>query len=151
MRACSSIPVPVKHVLPQTLQDSPRRLNFRETAQKLSRQIYRHDLYRSYLVKLERSVLRQETTENLKMPRLRPKLVRSRDRLKPGLGEVEILSLPKLPFGMHKSYNADPGFVRRHFAPRNPQKIDKSAKHRPHGDASFLRPKILSEIGRAHV
>ncbi|CAG9330426.1 unnamed protein product [Blepharisma stoltei] len=88
----------------------------------ISKSLYKVDLSYNPLLDLERSVIRGEA-KDIKdaKPKRKPKI--SADRLtetlklehKTQAEGMRILSLPRLPYGNHKTYNDESGFVTDHF------------------------------------
>lgn len=113
-----------KSKLLDTTNSSP--MNLRQKISLVSKTLYKYDLSYNPIQELERSVIRGEPiSKRESKPKAKKKL--KIDRLSESLkvehktqsDGMQILSLPRLPFGNHKTYNNESEFVSDHFITEN--------------------------------
>ena len=109
-------------------------LSLREKLSNLNRVLFKTKLNQDKIEKLEKETLRGECSESPE-PVIIQKPKKQLDLLslilkaehKSTTEGTQIVKLPKLPYGKHKSYNEEPTFKDRHFldekVPKNPDRI----------------------------
>ncbi|CAG9318661.1 unnamed protein product [Blepharisma stoltei] len=109
-------------------------LKIKEKVSFLNRTLYKSEIMHDTLIHLERSALRGEGIEKPepKSPIRPPKksndlAEKLRAEHSPGFDGTQILKLPKMSYGRHKTYNEEPEFVNKHFVNKN--RISLSPEH----------------------
>ena len=97
-------------------------INLKDKVSQLNKTLYKTKANQDKIEKLERDTLRGECAE-VPEAKIAPKIKKKVDYLtlilksehKATITGTQILKLPKLPFGKHKSYNEEPMFKDKHF------------------------------------
>lgn len=101
---------------------SNENINLRNTVRKISKSLYKNELKQDYISKLERLALRNQGSDFTEpksptRPKIDPTLlsVYLKVNHQPRPEGMQIIKLPKTPFGKHRNYNNEREFVERHF------------------------------------